>query len=231
MSSRLLHTIETAHIPPPAKELPERLERLISFANGETPSDWLHPVLRAVILHFMIGYDHPFVDGNGRVARALFYWCMVRYGYPLTKYLSISKVLREAPAKYSRAYLYTETDDGDLTYFVAHQLDVIWKSIAELEEYVERKAEGAKEFEEALQEASDLNHRQLKLLSHAIRHPGHQYTVQSHQTSHRIATNTARADLVSLAEKGLLIPTKLGRKFVFLAPRDLGNRIEALTDD
>jgi len=225
----LLHTVDTAHVPPPAGELPERLERLVSFANGETPSDWLHPVLRAVILHFIIGYDHPFVDGNGRVARALFYWCMVRYGYPLTKYLSISQVLRGAPTKYSRAFLFTETDDGDLTYFVSHQLDVIWRSIAELEQYVERKAASAKEIEDALDQAPDLNHRQLKLLGHAIRHPGHQYTVHSHQTSHRIATNTARADLISLANRGLLIQTRMGRKFVFIAPGDLGARIDEVS--
>lgn len=222
----LLHSIDTAHVPPPAEELPARLKRVLSFANGDTPADWLHPVLRAVILHFMIGYDHPFVDGNGRTARALFYWCMVRYGYPLTKYLSISKILREAPARYARAYLHTENDDGDLTYFVVHQLEVIWRSIEGLEQYVERKAATAREIEEALKSTPGLNHRQLKLLGHAIRHPGHQYTVQSHRTSHRVATNTARSDLLSLAEKGLLIQTKLGRKFVFIAPRDLGSLVE-----
>jgi len=225
----LLHTIDTAHVPPPAEELPERLERMIAFANRQTPDDWLHPVLRAVILHFIIGYDHPFVDGNGRVARALFYWCMVRYGYPLTKYLSISKVLREAPAKYSRAYLHTETDDGDLTYFVDHQLDVIWRSIADLEKYVEGEVASAQEIQAVLEQAPDLNHRQLKLLGHAIRNPGHQYTVYSHQTSHRITTNTARADLVRLVGRGLLIQTKQGRKFVFIAPGDLTTRIDELS--
>ena len=100
---------------------------------------------QSIILHFMIGYDHPFVDGNGRVARALFYWAMLRHGYPLAKFLSISKVLREAPARYARAYRFTETDGGDLTYFVDHQLDVIARSIEALGDYVTRKTSTTKE--------------------------------------------------------------------------------------
>ncbi len=224
----LLHSIETAHVPPRAGELPERLDRFLAFANAETPDDWLHPVLRAIILHFMVGYDHPFVDGNGRLARALFYWAMLRYGYPLTKYLSVSRVLRDAPVKYSRAYLYTETDGSDLTYFVDHQIQVVLQSIEALGAYVERKVRATREIEAALRDSPELNHRQLRLLGHALRHPGFEYSVQSHRTSHRVVTNTARADLIDLAELGLLVKTKRGRKLVFIAPRDLEVRIQEL---
>lgn len=224
----LLNSVDTAHVPPPASQLPERLERLLAFANGGAPADWLHPVLRSIILHFMIGYDHPFVDGNGRVARALFYWSMLRRGYPLTKYLSISRVLREAPAKYARAYLLTETDGGDLTYFIDHQITVILQSIEALSEYVERKASATREIEAELRD-SDFNHRQLRLLGHALRHPGFEYTVRSHENSHRVVTNTARADLDDLVSHGLLLKTKRGRQHVFVAPRDLERRLRAVS--
>lgn len=223
----LLHTVETAHVPPPAGELPERMERLIALANGDTPEDWLHPVLRAILLHLAVGYDHPFVDGNGRVARALFYWAMLRNGYTFTKFLSISKILREAPARYSRAYLYTETDESDLTYFVDHQISVVLQSIDALAEYVEGKIAATHQIEAAILATPELNHRQVRLLSHALRHPGFKYTVRSHQNSHRVVTNTARADLVDLAERGLLVQSKQGRQHVFLAPRDLDARIAA----
>jgi Fic family protein len=221
----LLHSTETAHVPPPAGELPERLERLVAFANGETPEDWLHPVLRAIIVHFMIGYDHPFVDGNGRVARTLFYWAMLRYGYAYAKHLSISHVLRRAPAKYARAYLHTKTDSGDLTYFVDHQIGVILTSIESLSKYVQSKVADTREVEERLRDSSELNHRQIRLLGHALRNPGFKYTVRSHENSHRVATNTARADLVDLVDKNLLIRSREGRRHVFLAPRDLAERI------
>lgn len=176
----------------------------------------------------MVGYDHPFVDGNGRVARALFYWAMLRHGYPLTKFLSISRVLREAPVQYARAYLYTETDGSDLTYFVDHQIQVILRSVDALASYVDRKVSATRELEAELQASSELNHRQLRLIGHALRHPGFEYTVRSHQTSHRVVNNTARADLVDLAEKGLLARTRRGRQHVFIAPKDLQTRLKAL---
>lgn len=223
----LIHApTKTAHIPPPAPELPARMERLLEFANGSAPGFFLHPVLRAITLHFMVGYDHPFVDGNGRVARALFYWVMMRHGYPLSKFLSISQRLRKAPAKYQRAYLYTETDGSDITYFINHQIDVIIQSIDALVEYVERKVEATRKVEEALQEVPDLNHRQIALLGHALRHPGFEYTVKSHKNSHRVVANTARSDLTELAERDLLFQAREGRKFIFIAPKNLQGRIK-----
>ncbi|HEY1487777.1 MAG TPA: Fic family protein, partial [Micromonosporaceae bacterium] len=113
--------------PPAAALLPARIDALCAFANAPADSgpSYLPPVLRAITLHFMLGYEHPFVDGNGRTARALFYWAMLRHGYWLTEFLSISRVLRRSPGGYARAYLHTETDDNDLTYFFAHQLEVL----------------------------------------------------------------------------------------------------------
>ena len=42
-----------------------------AFANAQS-SPFVHPVVKAMALHFAIGFIHPFVDGNGRTARALF---------------------------------------------------------------------------------------------------------------------------------------------------------------
>ena len=102
---------------------------MCDFANGKTPEQFVHPVVRAIILHFWLAYDHPFVDGNGRTARALFYWLMLRHGYWLFEFISISEVILKAPVKYGEAFLYTETDQNDLTYFIIHQVEVIRKSI------------------------------------------------------------------------------------------------------
>ena len=217
----LVHSDETAHVPPRAEELPARLDRLVAFANDLTPEDWVHPVVRAILLHFMIGYDHPFVDGNGRVARSLFYWSMVRQGYSLARYLAVSGILRNAPAKYARSYLHTETDGGDLTYFVDYHIGVIIRSINALASYVGRKMSDIQAIEDRLQGSPDLNHRQVRLLGHALRHPGFRYTVKSHGSSHGVTANTARADLVRLAAAGLLAATKRGRRQEFIATGDL----------
>ena len=213
---------EIAHEPPPAAELPDRMDHLIAFANGERPDEWLHPVIRSTLVHFMIGYDHPFVDGNGRVARALFYWSMLHYGYTLAQYLAVSKILRKRPAKYARAYLFTETDEGDLTYFVNDHIEVINRSIDALASHVAKRRTDTAKLTEMLPK---LNFRQIELLNHALRHPGFSYSIRSHSHSHAISWGTARSDLWGLAKRNLLLLTKHGRQHAFIAPPDLHERI------
>lgn len=221
------------HQPPSHKELPERLERLCAFANSAADSSpFVHPVVRAILMHFMIGYDHPFADGNGRTARALFYWSMARSGYWLMEFLSISQFLRRAPRQYVQAYLHTETDRNDTTYFVLHQLGIIRRSIEALHEYLARKTGEQKDAERLLTGAGPLrgrlNHRQLALLTHAFKHPGEAYRVAKHQGVHNVVYQTARTDLLDLECLGLLEKVKQGNSFVFYAAEDLPGRIEAL---
>lgn len=222
------------HIPPAHIELPERMRRLCEFANADESSlPFVHPVLRAILLHFMIGYDHPFADGNGRTARALFYWSMAKSGYWLMEYTSISHILRKAPAKYMRAYLHTETDKNDTTYFLLHQLQTIRQAIAALHEYVARKSREQKETEQLLARSPTLrgrfNHRQTALLTHALRNVGEAYRVDAHQRSHAVVYQTARHDLLQLEALGLLEKTKQGNAYVFYAPADLRDRLNALS--
>ncbi|MEX2582559.1 MAG: Fic family protein [Gemmatimonadota bacterium] len=214
------------HVPPPPSELDERIDLMCRFANERPDDTFVHPVIRAIILHFWVGYDHPFVDGNGRAARALFYWSMLSQGYWLTEYISISRILKKAPGQYSRPFLYTETDANDLTYFLLYQLRVIRRAIDELQAYLARKIAEVREVDALLRQSSDLNYRQLALLSHALKHPGHRYTIQSHQTSHGVAYQTARTDLLDLVDRGLLIQRKRGRTYVFSAPAKLGEILQ-----
>jgi Fic family protein len=223
------------HIPPPHHELPERMQRLCDFANADENSQpFVHPVLRAILLHFMIGYDHPFADGNGRTARALFYWSMARSGYWLMEYTSISHILRKAPAKYMRAYLYTETDRNDTTYFLLHQLRTIREAIKALHAYVDRKTREQRETEQLLAASASLrgrfNHRQLALLNHALRNAGEAYRVDAHQRSHNVVYQTARSDLLTLEALGLLEKTREGNAYVFYAPADLRERLSGMAN-
>jgi Fic family protein len=210
------------HRPPPAEQLPERLRLLCEFANeGDNAERFVHPVLRAILLHFWLAYDHPFVDGNGRTARILFFWAMRENGYWLVEYLPISKILRHAPAKYARAFLEVETDDGDTTYFFVHQLRVIERAIEDLHRYLRRKTAEIQEIEELLHGSDGFNHRQLALLSDALRHSDRSYAIGRHAAIHRVTHETARADLGSLVDRGLLDRRRLGREYVFEAAHDL----------
>ena len=114
------------HTPPDAAELPQRLDRLVAFANGEDIEGdrYTHPVLRSILLHFQLAFDHPFADGNGRTARALFYWSMLRHGYRLAEFISISRLIYQRPDPYRRAFLHVESDPQDTTYFVRQYTSV-----------------------------------------------------------------------------------------------------------
>lgn len=218
------------HVPPKAEELPQRLQALCDFANDDDNSDFLHPVVRAIMIHFQIGYDHPFCDGNGRTARALFYWSMLRSDFWMMEYLSISSILRKTQSQYVRAYLRTETDGSDATYFVDHQLDVILAAIDGLHGYMARKRDAQYRAETLLKPGSKLaktlNHRQRALLLHALRHPDKPYTIEGHRRSHDITYQTARSDLLGLAAAKLMSKYKHGRSFVFVPAADMAARLK-----
>ncbi len=219
---------EVFHDPPPADKLEKRMAAMCDFANSKAPKYFIHPVIRSIILHFWLAYDHPFVDGNGRTARALFYWSMLRHGFWLFEFISISQIIRKAPAKYGRAFLYTETDDNDLTYFIIYHLDVIRRAIKELHEYIKRKTEKLQTIERELRGIVVLNHRQRALISHALRHPHQLYTIKSHQTSHNVVYQTSRLDLFDLELRGLLKCHKVGRMWHFTPVDELEERLAKL---
>jgi Fic family protein len=218
---------DRVHVPPPAEQLPERMQLMCEFANeGDDGDRFVHPVIRAILLHFWLAYDHPFEDGNGRTARILFFWLMRARGYWLAEYLPISRLIRDAPGQYGRAFIETETDGGDTTYFLIHQLGLIAKAIDDLHLYLRSKTAEVRNVERLLQGAEYLNGRQLALLTDAVRDADASYSFDSHAMSHRVSHETARSDLRGLVERGLLVRRRNGRKHLFEPAPDLPTRLK-----
>ena len=202
---------EVVHQPPPAAELSVRMAALIAFANQdiEARATFLHPVLKAILLHTLLAYEHPFRDGNGRTARALFYWSLLRDGYWIAPYVSISRMLRKERASYDEAYLDMETCHLDTTYCVLVNLRVFVRGLRDLYAFLEDKKAQTQRWRETLQ--GQFNARQLDLLNHTLRHPNYQYVAAEHQRWHAISPNTARADLDGLEARGFLKRHQVGR--------------------
>lgn len=219
---------QVLHVPPPAEALPERLEALCHFANDSDRPDgtvpYMPPLLRALTLHFMMGYDHYFADGNGRTSRAVFYWSMLRQGFFLTEFLSISRLLRKAPARYARSFLLTEQDEGDLTYFYLAQAQVVVRAIDELDAYLARKTGQLREATRLLRHLG-LNHRQVALVEAFLRDPASSATVEAHRATHGVVPQTARTDLQDLERRGLLVSARQGRKVVWFPSPDLAEQV------
>ena len=145
----------------------------------------------------------------------------------LTEFLAISRILRAAPGKYARSFLYTEQDDNDLTYFHAYQLKVLRRAVSELHQYLARKAAELHDLQRLLAAGQVFNHRQAALLSHAVRNPGAHYTTESHSRSHRTSIETARQDLRGLETVGLLVKRRRGKGFTWTPVPDLVERLQS----
>jgi Fic family protein len=216
---------EVIYSPPQAKLLPESLQALCRLANDDGAFGAVHPFVKASVLHFLIGYLHPFSDGNGRTARALFYWHMLRKGYWQAEYLSISRILLKAPLWYGRAYLYSETDGNDLTYFVLHQLGAMEKAMDDLDAYLEQKSRERGQAL-ALLDILGLNERQSEILGWLRKEPGRALGIREVKNVFGVVYQTARTDLLGLEELGLLSRKVIGRKeFVFTRAEGFDEKI------
>ena len=210
-------TGEVVHIPPAQKHLKALLEWYCDFANEavngagkEGASGFIHPIVRACILHFLLGYIHPFADGNGRTARAVFYWYLLRKGYWLLEYMSISRIIHKSAAQYSKAYLFTEYDDNDLTYFINYQVKTLDLAFTSLQLYIERKVSEKKQLR-AFRYIVGLNERQTGMVQDLLADPDAEWTIQEAQQRFGIVYQTARTDLMRLEELGLVESRRIGK--------------------
>lgn len=213
---------QVVYTPPAADQLPQRMQQLVDFANTEhKDNNFIHPLIKASILHFMLAYEHPYPDGNGRTARALFYWYMLKSGYWLFEYLTISRAVYQSPIQYYRSFLFTEYDNNDLTYSLHYMLKVTHNSIEQLKQVLRKKQQESKNVAQTLRDFPGINHRQRELLSNAARHRDKIYTIAAHRESHGISYQTARTDLLDLAERKLLEQKMSGNRMVFLPSENL----------
>ena len=193
-------THETVHIPPTYTEIPSFVKSLCDFFNETHSKVFIHPIIRGIIIHFMIAYVHPFADGNGRTARAMFYWYMLRQGYWLTEYMSISRVIAKSKKAYEKSFLYAEADMLDIGYFVNYNLGVLEKSFKQLQEYIKRK-QLDKNSANKFFKLGNINERQAQILKMYYEDPALILTVKDLQVKFLVTPTTAKNDLMLLLER------------------------------
>lgn len=204
------------HAPPAHEKIPGFMEDLGSFVNMGRKENFIHPLVKAMIVHFVIGYVHPFVDGNGRLARALMYWCALRNNYRPFEYMAVSKAIKESRGRYGDAYLYTETDENDVTYFINYNLDRMKMALEITRQYIERKQREQQEATKLVESHPEINHRQAEMLRDLIKHRGEPITINATATKLNVARQTARTDLLLLNKLGFLDMRRIGeRKIVY----------------
>jgi len=205
------------HQPPKILFVKKEIERFIKFANDETDEPFLHPLIKAIMLHFWIGYLHPFVDGNGRLARLMFYWYLLRKDYWAFSYLPISKAIKKSPVQYGNAYVYSEQDDLDLTYFIDYNIRKIKLAIKDFEEYFARKSEKNLEMNKFSRTKYNINERQIQLLQYLYGDKYEKTSFRIHMSIYQVAKRTAIKDLKDLEKLGFISSEKRGRNVYYYA--------------
>ena len=224
-------THEVIHEAPSHMEMNKLLGSLCKYANTEhEDAEFIHPIVKAIVIHFMIGYIHPFLDGNGRTARALFYWYAMKSGYTNFQYISISALLKTKAKKYARAYVCTETDQLDLTHFIDFHLSIIITSLEKFGSYLENKIS---EMNKAIEELNtspfypQLQLQHLTVLKKGLKEPGRSFTVKEIQSDFNVSSTAARGYLDKLADLELLVKYRVkGRLNAYIAPSNLREKLK-----
>lgn len=196
-------TGEVVHHPPDKDDIEVLMADLFRFFNDDESKIFIHPLIKACIIHFMVGFIHPFADGNGRTARALFYWYLLKKGYWLTEYLSISRLILKARAQYARAFQFTEVDEHDATYFILFNLKVMKSAFDELRLYIQKKNEEQRQLSNFIG-VDDISYRQSVILEWLYKEPNLLLTVKEVQTRLGVSNGSARNDINALVEKEYL---------------------------
>lgn len=213
---------EVVHTPPSSQTLKTRLKKIIAWANEDHDKDdnvsYVHPLIKAITLHFCIGYEHPFRDGNGRVARALFYWYMFKKDFASFRYIAISVLLKKAPSKYGKSYLYTESDGMDLTYFIEHQSSVIIRAIKKFKDTYHKAANEIESFNKWLFDSGlykKLSDKQRTVFQVAKNERSILFTIRNVEKNLGCSYNTAASVLNGLVDLDLFSKFKKGREWIY----------------
>lgn len=199
------------HSPPDYQDIPKLMNEIFVFFNNEKDEKFIHPIVKGCIIHFMIGFIHPFVDGNGRTARALFYWYLLKNGYWLTEYMSISRLIVKSKTQYAKAFQYTEIDENDLTYFIYYKIKTMQLAFDSLREYIQQKINEKREIIN-FQKIRGVNSRQAIIIKWLIGEPNLMFSVKEIETRLTIANQTARTDLMELVNRGYIEIVDLNNK-------------------
>lgn len=115
----------------PETAIIDAMEKALSFLN----EDSCDVLFRIAIFHYLLGYIHPFYDGNGRLSRFICSYLLSQELEAVTGY-RLAFTIKESLKEYFGAFLICNNplNRGDLTPFLKMFLSIIQKSVEKLKE-------------------------------------------------------------------------------------------------
>jgi Fic family protein len=158
-------TGEVSFTPPAALAVPYQMKDLLEFINTATDDD-IHPILKSGIMHYEFVRIHPFVDGNGRVARCLSTLILFQSGYDIRKFFSLEEYFDSDAARYYDGLQSVARDKGDLTHWLEYFVEGLAIELTKIKEKVEKISVDAKIKERLGGAPLMLTERQLKIIEY-----------------------------------------------------------------
>lgn len=196
-------TGEIVHRPPSHLLLSDFAYKLCDFFNNNSSGKFLHPIIKGIIVHYLVAYYHPFVDGNGRTARALFYWYMLKENYWLMEYLSISRIIYKSKPRYEKTYRFADNDGNDIGYFITYNLDVLAKAFDGLKMYLQKKRQERKRADRFMH-LDGISHQQSEIIRQFYDEGDIALEAKDVAVRFRVSRVTAKSYLDGLVERGFL---------------------------
>ena len=159
-------TGEVTFMPPPPRDVPMLMGELIEWLNSDDSCD-LSPVLVAGILHYEFVRIHPFVDGNGRTARALATLILHLREFDIKRFFALDDYYDSDRMAYYAALRYVDQKTLDLTWWMEYFTDGVHISISKVREAVLRLS--LEKHKKELKGQIALTERQMKIIEHIQR--------------------------------------------------------------
>ena len=151
--------------PPEASSIERKTKDLLAFISAKQNQD-MHPVLKSGIVHYELVRIHPFVDGNGRVARALSTLILFLEGYDIRKFFSLEEYFDSDANRYYESLQSVEKNNGDLTVWLEYFTQGLAIELSKIKEKVEKISVDGKLREKLGGKPLLLTDRQLKIIEY-----------------------------------------------------------------
>ncbi|WP_440956392.1 Fic family protein [Methanosarcina sp. Mfa9] len=192
-------TGKVTYTPPGPAEVPSLTKALVEWLNSEDAFD-LMPAVQAGIAHHELARIHPFVDGNGRTARALATLVLTKRGFDTKRFFALEEHYNKDRPDYYSALSSADTGDRDLTEWLEYFLFGIAVEISRVEKTV-LKLSSDRSMKEKFGQVG-LSSRQIKAIGH-LKEKG-QLTNKEYQEICEVSASTAKRDLQDLVDKKVI---------------------------
>lgn len=208
---------------PDYKELQKLTAFIVNFFNDDKTPFFIHPLIKAAIIEWLVLYVRPFKDANGRMARLLSKWYLLKTGYWVMDYIPASNVIVKLKLQYQKCFSQIVTNENDIGYLIHFETQALRMAYRSFKELLQRSVK--EKTENKFLKADGLNTRQVAALQWIKDDAEKIITIRELRSGFGVSKETARTDLTALVEQGWLKNYNLNKKtYAFVK----GNKFDSL---